>query len=153
MYIRQCLIVLLFIIIPNISMAENLIELKKNIIIDQKKLTVMQNMFFDEKEANRFWPVFREFQENLFELNLKHSELLSYYVSNHKSLSDRQAEDIIESAFAIIENRQALLREFILVLELEEILPAKKIFRYLQIEQNIAMMEQHELIRKIPLLE
>ena len=58
---------------------------------------------------------------------------------------------MIDELSDIVDNRQTVMKQF--SLDLEEVLPVKKVFRYLQVENNIAAMEQYGLARKIPLPE
>ncbi len=153
MRIKTLLLTLCLLAVPLIALAENAADLQKQILLDQKKLNIMQNLVLDDQEAAKFWPAYGAFQEKLFDVALDRYELLSFYASNYKSLSDQQATDMIDTMFLLNETRQALLKEFSLALRMEEILPAKKAFRYLQIEHNIAAVEQYDLAKKVPLLE
>jgi hypothetical protein len=81
--------------------------------------------------------------------------LISFYLKKYKdkSLTDEEATRMIEAYFTTYENRRRLVKDFAFVLELEKILPVKKIFRYLQIQQNIDAVEQYEISQKVPLLD
>ena len=148
---RTILLTLLLTIIPLVAFAQNTDDLKKQIILDQKKLNIMENVPFSDVEAKKFWPIYGNYQEQLFELDVMRSRIVSYYVTNYKSLTDQQAIDIMDNMFDLADNRQIVLKKF--TLDLEEVLPAKKVFRYLQVENNIAAIEQYNLAQKLPLLQ
>lgn len=148
---RTILVALLFAFMPLVAFAQNTDDLKKQIILDQKKLNIMENVPFSDEEAKSFWPIYGEYQEQLFELDVMRSRVVSFYVSNYKSLTDQQATDIMDNMFDLADNRQIVLKQF--TLDLEEVLPAKKVFRYLQVENNIAAVEQYNLAKNLPLLE
>jgi hypothetical protein len=137
------------------AFAENVNDLKKNLVLDQRKLVVMENLTLSDEESEKFWPVFREYQENLYKLDMQNFELLSFYLKKYKeqSLTDEQATKMIDAYFTLLENRRRLDRDFAFVLDMEKILPVKKIFRYLQIQQNIDAAQQYEISQKVPLLE
>jgi hypothetical protein len=86
---------------------------------------------------------------------MQNFELLSFYLKKYKeqSLTDEQATKMIDAYFTLLENRRRLDRDFAFVLDMEKILPVKKIFRYLQIQQNIDAAQQYEISQKVPLLE
>ena len=151
MRIKIALLVTLCLVLPFSSFADEVSDLKKRIILDQKKLNIMEYMTFSNGEAENFWPLYNEYQERLFRLDLARSEMLSFYVANYRSLTDQQATEMIDGMFDVVDNRQAIMKK--LTLSLEEILPAKKVYRYLQVENNIAAIEQYDLVKKIPLLE
>lgn len=138
-----------------LAFAESPEDLKKNIVLDQRKLVVMENLPLSDEESEKFWPAFRDYQENLYNIERKNVELIYYYLDKYKenSLTDEEASSIVKAYFTLVDNRQKLIKDFSFVLELEKILPVKKIFRYLQIQQNIDALEQYEITKKIPLLE
>ena len=148
---RTILLALLLTIIPLMAFAQDADDLKKRIILDQKKLNILENMPFSDEEAENFWPIYGQYQEQLFELDVMRSRVLSYYVTNYKSLTDQQATDIMGNMFDLADNRQIVLKKF--TLDLEEVLPAKKVFRYMQVENNIAAIEQYNMAKNLPLLE
>lgn len=148
---RTILLAILLAIMPLVTFAQDVDDLKKQIILDQKKLNIMQNVPLTDEEEERFWPIYSEYQEQLFELDVMRTRVLSYYVTNYKSLTDQQATDIMDNMFDLADNRQIVLKKF--TLDLEEVLPAKKVFRYLQVENNLAAVEQYNLVQKIPLLQ
>ena len=148
---RMILVALLFAFMPLAAFALDADDLKKQIILDQKKLNIMENVPFSDEEAENFWPIYGQYQEQLFELDVMRSRVLSYYVTNYKSLTDQQAIDIMDNMFDLADNRQIVLKKF--TLDLEEVLPAKKVFRYMQVENNIAAVEQYNMAKNLPLLE
>lgn len=151
MFIRNALLGLLIFTITLPAYAQNTIELKKQLVLGQKKLNVMENMSLSENEADAFWPIYDEFQEEIFEIDQQRYQILTQYTKSYKTLTDEQASRILDTMFGIADQRQSVLKR--ISLTLEETLPAKKVFRYLQIENNMATMEAYSLIEKIPLLE
>lgn len=151
MPIQKILLTILIVLMPLAAFADNADDLKKQIILDQKKLNIMENLPLSDEEANSFWPIYSEYQEQFFVLELERTKVLSYYVSNYKSLSDEQAIEIMNNLFDLADNRQHIMKK--MTIDLEEVLPAKKVFRYLQVENNIAAIEQYNLVQKIPLLQ
>jgi hypothetical protein len=149
------LVAITLVFFSSFGYADNAEDLKRNISLDQRKLVVMENLPLSDKESEKFWPVFRSFQDKLYELESKNVELISFYLTKLKdnSLTDEQAATMIDAYFTLADNRQSLIKEFAFVLDLEKVLPVKKIFRYLQIQQKIDAIEQYELTKKIPLLE
>ena len=151
MKIPTIVLTLFIVLIPLIACAGSTDDLKKQILLDQKKLNIMENVPLSDEEAEHFWPIYSEYQEQLFQLEIKRSQILTYYVTNYKSLSNEQAVDIMNNMFDLSDNRQFIMKK--MTIDLEEVLPPKKVFRYLQVENNIAAIEQYNLVQKIPLLQ
>ena len=135
------------------AFAESIDDLKKNIVHDQKKLIILENLTLTEEESAKFWPLFRDFQEASYDLEEKQIEMILFYMKNHKSLTEEQASNLINLYFSTSDNRRKLLRDLAFSLEFNKVLPAKKIFRFLQVQQNIEAIEQNEISKKVPLLE
>ena len=151
MRIQKSLLTILIVLMPLVTFANNTDDLKKQIILDQKRLNIMENLSLSDEEATSFWPIYSEYQEQLFSLELKRTQVLSYYVSNYNSLSEEQAVEIMYSMFDIADSHQYIMKK--MTVDLEEVLSAKKVFRYLQVENNIAAIGQYNLVQKIPLLQ
>jgi uncharacterized protein (UPF0371 family) len=141
--------VCLLLAMPMMALADEAGELRKKIIFDQKKLVVMQNMEFTEEEKTAFWPVYQKFQEELFPLNQRTVELVLAYASVFQSLTNDQAAKIVEEYLTIQDSRQAVMRRYFN--KFMKILPAKKVFRYLQIENKMDAVGRYELAQEIPL--
>lgn len=155
MRFTSILVAITVILFSRLAFAENVSEMKKNLVLDQTKLVVMENLTLTDEESAKFWPAYRDFQENLYKLDTQYFQLVSFYLKKYKdkSLSDEEATKMIDAYFTLLENRRRLVRDFAFVLEMEKILPVKKIFRYLQIQQGIDAVEQYEISQKVPLLE
>jgi uncharacterized protein (UPF0371 family) len=142
-------ILCLLLAMPVLALADEAGELRKKIIFDQKKLVVMQNIELTKEEKTAFWPVYQKFQEELFPLKQRTVELILAYATVFQSLTDDQAAKIIEEYLTIQDSRQKIMRKHFK--QFMKILPAKKVFRYLQIENKLDAAGRYELAQEIPL--
>lgn len=125
--------------------------LRKRIMLDQKKLVVMENMEFTPEEAKAFWPVYEKHQEELFRINQKVAKLIVAYAAVFQTLTDDQADKIVAEYFSIHDERQAAMKKF--MNDLKGVLPGKKAFRYLQVENKLETLARYELSKGIPLAQ
>lgn len=139
----------LFLFLPLLVHASETDELKKKILFDQKKLVVMQNMEFTDKEAAAFWPVYEEYQEVLFQARQRAGRLIMAYASAFQTLTDDQAEKIVGEYLEIEKERLKLKEKY--AAEFAKVLPGKKAFRYLQIENKLDAIARFEMAKEIPL--
>ncbi len=58
MRIKSVLLTILLLAVPLLSMAEDSNQLRKEIMMDQKRLIIMDNMELTEAEGKAFWPVY-----------------------------------------------------------------------------------------------
>jgi hypothetical protein len=143
------LIICLVLGLPMLALSNEAGELRKQIIFAQKKLVVIENMDLTDEENTAFWPVYQKFQEELFPLAQRTAELILAYASVFQSLTDDQAAKIVDEYLTIQDSRQKVVRKYFK--QFKKILPAKKVFRYLQIENKLTAVARFELAQEIPL--
>ena len=136
---------------PFMAIADETDALKKKIVLDQKRLVIMENMEFSENEAKGFWPLYDKYQEELFLVNQRAAKLIVAYASVYQTLADDQALKIVDEHFGIRSDRQKIMQEF--AGDLKKILSGKRVFRYLQVENKIEAIARFELARGIPLAQ
>ena len=132
--------------------ADNMQILRAKIKAD-KKLVVATNMELTESEAKGFWPIYEEYQKDLQKINQRVANLLDSYAADFrgKSLTDDKAKKLIDEAVAI-EQAEANLKSTYAP-KLSKVLPAKKVARYLQIENKIRAVVRYELATGVPLVQ
>ena len=130
--------------------AQEKIELTREVIHAQKKLLVSNNMELTEQAAQKFWPVYEDYQKALNTLEDRHVKVVEDYAKHYEALTDKQAKSLLTEILAItadrVELQQAYLPKF------EKILSAKMVARYYQIENKMHAIIQNELAAGIPLV-
>jgi hypothetical protein len=116
-----------------------------------KKLFIAENMQLTEAEAKAFWPVYDQYQDELFLLRTRTVQLIKDYGEAYEKMSNDTAKKLLDE-YMTIENlglklRQAYLPKF------RKVLPEVKVVRYYQIENKIQAGLIYELARNIPLVE
>ena len=117
-----------------------------------KKLVVAANMELDEAEAKGFWPIYESYQKDLQTLNERLGKTILAYADayNKKSLTDAQAKQLTNEALAIDQDEAALRKAY--AGKLDRVIPARKVARYLQIENKIRAAIRYDLASGIPLV-
>jgi hypothetical protein len=131
--------------------ADNMQIMRDKIKAD-KKLVVAGNMELTESEAKAFWPVYDQYQKDLGAINERIVKMIKSYADayNAKSMTDDGAKKLT-SEYVAIEKAEAALKESY-VPKLSKVLPAKKVARYMQIENKIRALVKYELAGEIPLV-
>ena len=91
MRIKSVLLTILLLAVPLLAMAEDSNQLRKQIMMDQKRLIIMDNMELTEEESKAFWPVYEKHQEELFQVNQRGAKLILAYAAAYQNLTDEQA--------------------------------------------------------------
>jgi hypothetical protein len=114
---------------------------------------VAANMDLTEAEAKGFWPIYDEYQKDLQAINLRIAEQLESYANDLRSntLTDESAKKLIENSVAIEKSEADLKGKYAPMLS--KVLPARKVARYLQIENKIRAVVRYDLVSGVPLVQ
>jgi hypothetical protein len=116
-----------------------------------KKLLVSENMQLTEAEAKAFWPVYDQYQDELFLLRSRTVKLINDFADAYEKMTNETAKKLMDE-YITIETlgpklRQAYLPKF------RKVLPEVKVVRYYQIENKINAVLMYELAKNIPLMK
>ena len=137
--------------IPQEKPTDDMQILREKVRAD-KKLVVAANMDLTESEAKGFWPVDESYQKELEIINRRLAKLIVDYAEeyNSKTLSDEKAKALADEMLTIEETEVVLRKSY--APRLGKILPARKVARYLQIENKIRAIVKYELAAGVPLV-
>ena len=132
--------------------ANNMDILREKVQAD-KKLLVATNLGLTGSEAKLFWPIYEEYQTILRELNRRIRRLLESYAEAHnsKTLTNEKARNLIREYLSIEADETKLKGAYIPKLNM--VLPAKKVARYIQIENKIRAVFNYDLAAAVPLIQ
>jgi hypothetical protein len=118
-----------------------------------KKVIVTKYMALTASEAKKFWPVYEEYQQDLYKINQRLLRLLQSYAADYRnqSLTDDKAQKLLDEWIAI-ENDDAK-RRATYVPKVMQALPPKKAARYLQIENEYRIVLKYDLAATVPLVQ
>jgi hypothetical protein len=140
-------------VVPGLSQekpADNMQIVLEKIRAD-KKLLVAESMQLTEAEAKAFWPVYDQYQDELFLLRARTAKLIKDYSDAYNKMTNDTAKKLLDELMSIEalgpKLRQAYLPKF------RKVLPETKVVRYYQIENKINAALMYELAANIPLLK
>ncbi|MGO9612088.1 MAG: hypothetical protein ACLPX5_03545 [Dissulfurispiraceae bacterium] len=116
-----------------------------------KKLLISENMQLSEAEAKKFWPVYEQYQDELFILRTRALKLIKAYSENYESMTNDVAKKLLDEYLSIESLRQKVREAYLP--KFRKILPEIKVARYYQIENKISAVLNYELAAQIPLIK
>jgi len=129
----------------------DVIEVMRAQIATNRQALVAENMNLTEAEAEAFWPLYREYQNERAGLADRRVAMLTEFRDNFDSLSEERAKEIINDAIKLDDDflklRKRHLRKF------RQALGEKKTMRYFQIENKLEAIIDFELAQVVPLAE
>jgi hypothetical protein len=130
------------------DVAQNL-ELRREVIDQQKRVVVAGSLPLTNEQADAFWPLYDDFQKGLKKLDDRSDRLIARYSAEYASLSDSQARQLLDESLAIREDRAKLMRKW--VTRMDPVLPPRLLVRYFQLEHRFHTFVAADLARQIPL--
>ncbi|MCC7211436.1 MAG: hypothetical protein E3K40_05760 [Candidatus Brocadia sp.] len=118
-----------------------------------KKLIIADNMQLTESEAKGFWPVYSQYQDELFLIRARTAKLIGDYRNayNTNAITDDVARTLLDEVINIdaltLKLRKKYLSKF------REVIPESKVARYYQIENKIQAALYYEFAAGIPLIQ
>ncbi len=116
-----------------------------------KKLLVATNMKLTESEATAFWPLYNEYQSELFLLRSRTLGMIGEYAEAYEKMSDGRAKKLLDDLMTIEEIGLKLRKTYLP--KFRGILPDIKVVRYYQIENKVNAALMYEFASKIPLIK
>jgi len=116
-----------------------------------KKLLVAENMQLTEAEAKAFWPVYDQYQDELFLLRTRTVKLINDFTDAYEKMTSETAKKLMDE-YMTVETLGPKLRQTYLP-KFRKVLPEVKVARYYQIENKINAALMYELARNIPLMQ
>ena len=133
--------------------APNNLEIIHEKLKADKKLIVTKYMELTESEAQKFWPVYDEYQRDLQKLNERLASLLQSYAAEYRnnSLSDEKAKKLLDEWIALDKDEASHRKTY--AGKVLKVLPAKKAALYLQIENEFRVLLKYDLAATVPLVQ
>ena len=128
----------------------NTMEIVREKLRADKKLLVAQAMGLTQSEADKFWPVYENYQKELTKLADREIELIKEYARVYKSMTDPEAKSLMDRFLSIEGDYHTTRMDY--VPKMRGILSDTKVARYFQIENKIKALVDFELAEKIPLI-
>jgi hypothetical protein len=115
-----------------------------------KKMQVIgQNMSLSDMEAEKFWPIYNHYADDLHEVNNAKYALLKQYAEMWSTMSDQDALIYVRHWLEVDAEAQALRLKYVPVVT--QALPGKKAATFFQLDRRLSMIVDLQLFSQIPL--
>jgi len=115
-----------------------------------KKMQVIgQNMSLSDTEAQKFWPIYKHYADDLHEVNNSKYALLKQYADTWATMTDQNALIYVRHWMEVDAEAQALRLKY--VPAVTQALPGKKAATFFQLDRRLSMMVDLQLFSQIPL--
>jgi hypothetical protein len=127
------------------------IKLLREDIRSERKRLVAANMPLTETEATKFWPIYDQYAAEVTKLGDTRVALIKEYAQSYDTMTDAQANDLMNRSAAIDQQFSALLLKYVPIFE--RVISAKKTAKWYQIDRRLDLLINLELAANIPMVD
>jgi len=126
------------------------VQLLKKGLRSQEKQIVAANLTLTDVQAEKFWPVYDRYAEDLAKINDTKVALINEYAQEYDAMTDDQAKDYIQRRAAVEQSILELRVKYIPIFS--KVLSGKETAMFFQIEWRLGLMIDMALAQ-LPLAE
>jgi hypothetical protein len=115
----------------------------------RRQAIVTSVMDLAPKEAEAFWPLYREYRMEMAKVGDRVSKLLVDYAGQYDTLTDEQARKIMKEWLSIENAKMSVKSKY--VSKFQKILPARKTMRFFQADNKLDAVINAQLASVVPL--
>jgi hypothetical protein len=125
------------------------IELTRASIQLRRQAIVTAVMDLAPKEAEAFWPLYRDYRLEMAKVGDRVSKLLVQYAEQYDTLTDEQATSIMKEWLSVERAKTSVKNKY--VSRFQKILPARKVMRFFQTDNKLDAVINAQLASIVPL--
>src|SRR6516165_10211234 len=125
------------------------IALLRQDIRAMKMQVIGENMSLTDAEAEKFWPIYKHYADDLHDVHNEKYALLKQYAETWSTMTDQDALIYVRRSMEVDAQAQALRLKYVPVMN--QILPGKKAATFFQLERRLCLMIDLQLFSQIPL--
>ena len=114
-----------------------------------KMRVIGENLSLNDTEAEKFWPIYKHYADDLHEVHNEKYALLKQYAETWSTMTDQDALIYVRRWMEVDQEAQALRLKYVPVVT--QVLPGKKAATFFQLERKLVMMVDLQLFSQVPL--
>ncbi len=127
------------------------IELLRSDLRGQKVAVVSEVMGLTENEAVKFWPIYKEYQDQSAKLTDQKLAGIKNYADHFESMTEDKAKELTQLALRLEGDRVALKSRYIE--KMSAALSPKLAARFLQVENQIQFLMDLQIASSLPVIQ
>ena len=130
---------------------EGVIEMLRQDLKTEKVAIMAASLQLTEKEGEAFWPIYREYGNELSKLGDRRLAVLRKFAGAYDTIDAATAKELIEESFDIVEDRTSLLRKTYGKVA-DQVGPLVAA-RFVQIETQMLTLVDAQIMDQVPLVK
>jgi len=120
-------------------------------IRNQKTQIMTDQLQLNDTEAKSFWPIYRDYENDLSKLSDKKVALIKEYADSYDKMDDKEVQSLAERWFKLQKDRIDLRRDYFK--KISKAVSPKTAARFVQVEDRVDMLLNLQLAANIPMLQ
>jgi hypothetical protein len=116
----------------------------------QKKQIIAANLQLTDQEAEKFWPIYDQYTNDLVKINDAKYSAVKEYVQNYSTLTDDQALALAKQIIGVDEQVAQLRERYVPIVN--KVLPGKKTALFFQLDRRLVMLIDIQLATQLPMV-
>ncbi|HYN03125.1 MAG TPA: hypothetical protein VE359_11815 [Vicinamibacteria bacterium] len=125
------------------------LEVTRQAIESQRRVLVSGALPLTDAEADAFWPLYDAYEKERRPFDEQASRLVADFLAAAATLTDAQAQAMLDKALKVDESRLRVRREFLE--RMAKAIPPRKVARFYQIDSKLDAAVRADLAKQIPL--
>ena len=134
-----------------LRLSDNDINLLRKDLRSAQKQIISANVLLTDTEAQKFWPVYKQYNAEKVKINDDKLLVIKDYAANFQNLIDYQAETFVNQWAQVDQSAVQLRTKYIPMIQ--KVLPGKKAALFFQLERRLGVLLDLQLASEIPLVE
>ena len=126
------------------------VELLRSDVRGQKVAILTELMELTEAQDTVFWPIYRQYQEELNTLNDERVAMIKSYADSYPNVSDAAADTLAHKALDLQTRRTALQAKY--YDKMKQALSPKMAARFLQVEHQLLLIIDLQIASALPIV-
>ncbi|RKZ14212.1 hypothetical protein DRQ50_09325 [bacterium] len=137
--------------VPAHAQGEPYVELLRQDLRTDKVAVMTEAMAMTPEQAEKFWPIYRDYQAELSKIGDERITLIKYYAEHFESMTDEKAGDMVKNWFGQKKDQLSLLQKTAkkIAKETDSVVAA----RFIQVENILNMVVDLQIAAELPIFE
>ena len=148
---RSLAAALLMMIAATALAQNNTLELLRQDLKTQKVDIMTASVPLTEKEADAFWPIYRDYDHELSKIGDRRIKVIKEIAESYQGMDVKKAESLVKESFSIAEARNSLLKKY--YNKMSKAVGVLTAARFLQVENQMLTLLDAQVIDQVPLIK
>lgn len=148
---KHLLVVALLLVTATGLAQNNTMELLRQDLKTEKVAIMTASLPMTEKQADLFWPIYRDYDHELSKLGDRRLAVLKSFAANYDTIDAKQAGQLVTESFKIAKGRNDLLEKY--YKKVAKAVGVITAARFLQVENQMLTLIDAQIIDQVPLVK